>query len=127
MWSVADTRALWRRSKFVWGQTDCMMATAAHVLAITGIDPAAPWRGTYTTEADAMAICAAYGGPFQTFRHGMEAAGFGLCAPVEGCPVVCRIAGHEIAGVSIGGRVGFMADGRGYIEMRAEILGAWAI
>ena len=127
MSSAAETRALWRRSRFVWGETDCIMATCNHVLAVTGIDPAAPWRGTYHDEAGARAIYEAHGGPLALFRHGMALAGFSEAEPAEGFPVVCNIGGHEIAGVCMGRRIGFMAEGRGYVETRAEILGAWAI
>ena len=119
----------WRRSAFVWGQTDCIMATCNHVRDVTGIDPAAPWRGTYDDEAGATAIYGPYGGVLALFRHGMGLAGFQETdAPQEGFPVVCAVAGHEVAGVYLGNeRVAFMAAGRGCVEMRARVIGAWQI
>lgn len=125
MWSAADTRALWQRSAFVWGQTDCILSMCNHVLAVTGIDPAAPWRGTYSDEAGARAIYEPYGGPLALVRHGM--AQFRTGSPVDGSPVVASVMGHEVAGVMFGRRVGFMADGRGLIEMRAQVIEAWLI
>lgn len=125
--SAADTRALWQRSTFVWGETDCIMATCNHVLAVTGIDPAAPWRGTYHDEAGARGIYEAHGGALNLFRHGMGLAGFSEGDRAIGRPVVCSIAGHEIAGIDMGQRIAFMAEGRGLIEVRAEVLGAWVI
>ncbi len=123
MWSAADTRALWRRSKFIWGQTDCIMAMCNHVLAVTGKDPAAPWRGTYSDEAGAVAIYQPFGGVLGLVRHGMD---FGTGTPIDGSAVVASIAGVEVAGVMMGSRIGFMTP-RGLIEMRAPILEAWIL
>ena len=118
---------LWRRSKFVWGQTDCIMATCNHVLDVTGIDPARPWRGMYDDEASAIAIYTPYGGVLALFKHGMGLAGFQMTdTPQDGFPVVCDVMDHEVAGVWIGGRVAFMAP-RGCVQMRAKVLGVWAI
>lgn len=119
---------LWRRSAFEWGKTDCIMATCNHILAETGIDPAAPWRGTYSDEAGARAIYDTFGGVRRLFRYGMARAGFGLAERVApGLPVVCDVAGLEVAGVYLGNRVAFMAKGRGVVEMRAKVLDVWAI
>jgi hypothetical protein len=126
--SLADkTRALWQRSSFVWGETDCILAMCNHVRDCTGIDPAAPWRGTYSTAEGAEAIYAPYGGPLALVRHGMAKAGFQVAEPQDGFPVVASFMGHEIAGVMMGSRVGFMAEGRGLLEIRAKVLEAWAI
>ena len=125
---IGDTLALWRRASFVWGETDCIMATCNHVMAITGIDPAKPWRGSYSDEVGAVAIYAPYGGVLGLFKHGMALAGFGMTGHLQpGFPVVCDVAGHEVAGINLGGRVAFMAAGRGCIELRAKVLGAWEI
>ena len=122
------TLDLWRRSQFVWGETDCIMATCNHVRDTTGIDPAAPWRGTYHDEAGAVAIYSPYGGVLALFKHGMGQVGFKMTQHLqEGFPVVCDVAGHEVAGVWLGPRVAFMAAGRGCVEMRAKVLGAWAL
>ena len=123
-----DTIDIWRRSNFIWGQTDCIMATCNHVLAKTGIDPAKPWRGTYHDRAGAEAILAQFGGALGLFKHGMLRAGFRMTQHMEpGFPVVCEIPGHEIAGVWIGPHVAFMAERRGCVEMRAKVVGAWSI
>ena len=125
---MMNTLAKWRRAKFVWGETDCIMATCTHVLDMTGIDPARPWRGMYDDEAGANAIHKPYGGVLALFRHGMGLAGFQVTdAPEPGFPVVCDVLGKEVAGVFIGGnRVAFMAE-RGCVEMRAKVIGAWAL
>lgn len=102
------------------------MATCNHVLAVTGVDPAKPWRGTYHDEAGAKAIYEAHGGPLALFRHGMALAGFPVAQRFLLRPVVCNVMGHEIAGVDMGDRIAFMAP-RGLIEMKAHVLEAWAI
>lgn len=117
----------WRRARFVWGQTDCVMATANYIRDMTGNDPAAPWRGTYDDEAGAIAVYSAFGGVLGLFQHGAALAGLQrLEAPVAGSPVVCAIGGKEIAGVWLGNRAVFMTL-RGCVEMRPKVLGAWAV
>jgi len=122
-----DLRALWRRERFEWGRTDCIMSVCNHVRDLTGTDPAGPWRGSYSDEAGAAAICAAHGGVLGLMRHGMALAGFATGPRGPGRPVVCLIGGHEIAGVDMGQRIAFMAEGRGMVEMRAEVLEAWVL
>lgn len=125
---IAKTLDQWRRAAFVWGETDCIMATCNHVRDITGIDPARPWRGSYNDEAGALAIYAPYGGVLALFRHGMGEAGFKMTKHLQaGFPVVCDVGGHEVAGVYLGSRVAFMAAGRGCVEMRAKVLAGWEI
>ena len=125
--SVDGLRNQWQASRFAWGKTDCIMATCNHVWAVTGIDPAAPWRGTYDTEEGAQAIYAARGGVLGLFRYGMALAGFKDAPRGVLRPVVCRVGAHEVAGVDTGKRVMFMAAGRGLVEMPAKVIGAWAI
>jgi len=104
------------------------MATCNHVRDITGIDPARPWRGMYDDEAGAVAIYTPYGGVLALFKHGMGLAGFRMTKHLRpGLPVVCDIAGHEVAGIYLGSRMAFMSAGRGCVEMRAKVLGAWEI
>ena len=125
---LQETLDLWRRSPFIWGQTDCLMAVANHVRDITGRDPAASWRGTYSDRAGADIHLAAHGGGLALAGHAM--AGIGLdpvSEPKRGDPVVSKIAGHEIAGLWLGDRAAFMSAPRGMIEVRAAILGAWSI
>ena len=103
------------------------MATCNHILACTGIDPATPWRGSYDDEAGARAIYEAHGGVLGLFRHGMAMAGFVATDRARGRPVVCSLAGREIAGLDMGRFVIFMAEGRGMIEIPANVIEAWEI
>jgi Domain of unknown function (DUF6950) len=125
--SVDDLRALWRRTRFQWGEADCILAMCNWVAERTGVDPALPWRGCYSDEEGAARIMAAHGGLLGLVRHGMAATGFKEAAPAPGLPVVAALGGHEVAGVCTGPRIAFLAQGRGMIETRAPVLMAWAI
>lgn len=46
---------------FDYGTNDCLLFSADAVLAITGIDVAAPYRGTYSSETEALALVAEHG------------------------------------------------------------------
>ncbi|MEW7867465.1 DUF6950 family protein [Aeromonas diversa] len=41
---------------FVWGQSDCCLFTADACAAVSGVDPAADYRGRYTTEIGARRV-----------------------------------------------------------------------
>lgn len=51
-----------RAAPFVWGSHDCCMWAAASVVALTGCDPAASLRGTYSSELGAARALARVGG-----------------------------------------------------------------
>lgn len=50
-----------RGHAFVWGEHDCAILAADCVLAVTGIDPAEPFRGRYATKKEAAAVLAEAG------------------------------------------------------------------
>lgn len=47
---------------FVWGHHDCLMWLADWILEVRGIDPAAAWRGSYTTQPGALRVIVKAGG-----------------------------------------------------------------
>lgn len=47
---------------FAWGSRDCCLWAADAVLACTGHDPAAQWRGTYSAALGAMRLVDELGG-----------------------------------------------------------------
>ena len=124
---VAKTISLWRRSTFVWGQTDCVLAVCNYIATATGRDPAAQWRGTYHDDRGAQAIYEPYGGVLGLVRHGLALSGLKEAPRAYGRPVVAKLGHHEVAGIDMGQRVAFLVDGRGVIELPAEVLAAWAI
>lgn len=48
--------------RYAWGRHDSMLLVADWMLEVTGRDPAAPWRGRYTTELGARRLIRAAGG-----------------------------------------------------------------
>lgn len=65
-----------RAQPFVWGVHDCCLFAADVVKAMTGHDPAAPYRGTYSTQEGAAKVLANAGGVFAlvdaTLGHGQR-------------------------------------------------------
>ena len=123
---AAETRAIWRRQGFVYGLTDCLPSVAGHVARATGRDPFGPWRGAYGDEAGAAAILNQWGGMVAFADHAMGLVGLGRGEPCDGAPVIASVRGREVAGIMLGGRIGFVAP-RGMVETRAPILAAWDI
>jgi hypothetical protein len=71
--------AAWQQASltrtFEWGVFDCALASCEAIAAMTGVDPAAPFRGTYSTEKAALKIL--HGESLEAFaraiayQHGM--------------------------------------------------------
>ncbi len=55
-WPERLTEALEQIRVFVWGDTDCACGAALTALAMTGQDPAGPYRGRYTDYAEGLAL-----------------------------------------------------------------------
>lgn len=79
------------RRPFAWGVWDCCLWGADGVRAVTGFDPAAPWRESYGTREAALRLLRELGG-------------------LQGLPAMV---GPEIQpGRAIDGDVGLVHDGR---------------
>lgn len=75
------------RRPFEWGAHDCCLFPADWVLRVTGIDPAADWRGGYTDEEGARRLVEAAGGLPSLFARGMgPAIGLGAHVAVLDAP-----------------------------------------
>ncbi|SDI95698.1 DUF6950 family protein [Salipiger marinus] len=124
--AVERARARWRSEPFAWGAADCIISVCDYLLDRTGIDPAAPWRGSYCTPEGAEAICLRHGAALGLMRHGMARAGFVPGEPVPGAAVVVDMFGHEITGIFLGGRQTMLRlEGRGLVDWPAPVLEAW--
>lgn len=67
---------------FSWGESDCCLFVSDGVEAITGADPAARWRGLYSSEKGARRVLRDNGGVV------------GLASLAFGAPVVAALAGR---------------------------------
>lgn len=52
----------WTRTPFVWGSSDCLLSLANIILSARGYDPAAPFRGRYTSRIGAIRVTREFGG-----------------------------------------------------------------
>lgn len=78
---LADYAAARMTTPFAWGSHDCVGFAAGGVAALTGLDPLAPLRGTYGSEAEAEAIIAADGNLFRLVCRLWAEAGLPPCPP----------------------------------------------
>lgn len=59
---VDHTLKLWRSTPFEWGQRDCMLSIGDYIASRGGLDVTGYFRGTYSTQAGAMAHVEGHGG-----------------------------------------------------------------
>ena len=107
---------------------DCAMWVADWVRAATGIDPAAPLRGSYRTGPGALRIILNFGGYEQMWRLRMAMSGFETTeAPKVGDVGVVRdAAGSVVAAIRLEGQ--WAAKGRhGIVCEDFARLAAWDI
>lgn len=111
---------------FAWGKHDCCLWAADAVQAITGLDFAAAWRGTYTTAADAARLLGGLGGV-----RAIASAALGEPVPVAfaavGDVVVIEQDGRELLAVCNGGTALCVGpDGLAPVGMEAA-LAVWKV
>lgn len=101
--TLADFLAASARRRVVYGEWDCCLFVADWIKARTGRDPAAGWRGTYSTEKGAAKLLRRRGG---IVRH------FALVAAEHGLRPVARAAEGDVGVLSqpaAGGRMELVA------------------
>jgi hypothetical protein len=117
-----------QNAPFAWGQHDCALFAADVAEALTGSDPAATLRGSYSTDAEAEAVCPA----------GLEAAAAALLQAWGAPDVPPRLAqrgdlalvvwgNQPTMGVVVGDRV--LAPGLDHLRSvpLAAALRCWAV
>jgi len=122
--SAAATRG------FAWGRHDCMLFAADWAKALTGVDPAAGWRGTYLDETEARAVLSAAGGPEAQMHRALKRCGWrrigaGPAAPGDIALAVPPRHADACAGiVAQSGRVALLTRG-GLVVWPIPVLAAW--
>lgn len=115
---------------FAWGENDCLMFVAGWVREVTGTDPGARWRGTYSTEAGAKAVLQLNGGMLALMDRQLVAHGWRrvkVTAGYHGDVVIAAPRGYaeHVAGVLVSPvRVAFHTK-TGITIVPAPILKAW--
>lgn len=117
-----------RHVPFAWGSNDCCLCAADIILAITGRDPAAPWRGRYSNEDEAAVL----------LREGLEAvvAGAMVLFGAEEIPpltagrgdlALIPLENETLLGVVLSGTIAAPGkDGLGFVRS-SRALRAWRI
>lgn len=121
---------------FAWGQNDCALFAADGVLALTGIDIAADFRGKYSDEASAFAAIKSIAGgatvadaaAFCAQKHGLAELRFPLMAQ-RGDLVVFPNGPNLIAGlVHLNGRHVISVSESGLVRfMITDVKRAWRV
>lgn len=62
-------------SRFEWGRRDCLLFAADWIKRCRGVDPAAPWRGTYVSRRGCLELLARHGGVETLVQAAMANAG----------------------------------------------------
>lgn len=110
---------------FAWGQRDCCLWAADAAQALTGVDPAADLRGTYSTDAGALAALQRVGG-----LRGAAGRGGVPIRPayaIDGDAGLVRSAGKPCLGVRVGG-VWLLATQGGLFAVSADAaVMAWGV
>ncbi len=135
-WELRLTRFMASASqmRFKWGAHDCCLFAADGVKAITGVDPALPFRGTYTGSRGAHKIVNQYGGGTvgELVAKVLEDGGFSEIDPLRAMAgdvvLVTGTAVGPAVGICVGSRV--VVPRRGLGLERFELitgLRAWRI
>jgi hypothetical protein len=128
--------AAWMQSavtrKFEWGTFDCALAACDAVNAITGVDPAAKFRGKYSTEAEALFLLGPEGlGAFAAAiakQFGMAEAPPTFAHRGDIVLVDNGLPGHALGIVDLSGRFAWCVCARGLMRMPMERwLKAWRV
>ena len=109
---------------FVWGADDCCLFAADVVLAMTGEDYAAEFRGKYSTARGALSALKKYGkGDIEkTLDSKFDRRGF----PMRGDVVMAVIDGQQALGICVGTQAAFKGpDGVSFLPLAGLI--AWAV
>lgn len=107
---------------FVWGQNDCAIWSANAVLVKTGVDPAAPFRGTYSSRFECRQMIMRAGGLLRLIQPQMT--GF---MPFNQHGVgVLKIGKQTMCGLLTGGRAVVRKEsGIAFVDS-FQILEAWS-
>lgn len=124
---LEETLKLWRKTPFIWGQSDCLLSIADHIVANGGKDGGASYRGIYDNRIDADKIVRSAGG----FEALIDATGIKETeTPESGDVCVCVLLHKPHAGIHTLDGVAFRQENRGVVEINKKfikIVQSWSI
>jgi hypothetical protein len=121
--AIRATLDEWTRTSHVYGKHDCLLSIANYGRGLSGVDIGAPWRDTYTTEAEALAIVRKAGGAVLLLGGALMGAGF---VPVDnyrrGDALVVNVGdGAQVGALHLGDKIA-MRLARGVIKVPAKFI-----
>ncbi len=116
-----------RHSPFVWGEHDCCLFVADAIELICNVDPAAPYRGKYTTAMGSYRALKKYG-------DGSIAGALSVCfqeiAPCDlgrGDAAMVEVDGEMAAALSFGNKLWVAGENGLNTLLRSSAIQAWRI
>lgn len=89
---------------FTWGENDCVLFAADCIEAMTGIDPAAQWRGQWASQGEAVRAIARAGG-LQAAVSALALAEVPRLFAQRGDLVLHRREGTDALAICVGGQL----------------------
>lgn len=115
-----------RNRPFQWGTHDCALMAADIVLAMTGVDYAAEFRGRYRSALGAARLLKRGGGLWAVLDRQLGASVPAAMAQ-RGDVVLARFAAGDTAGVCVGGQSAFPGLQGVVFRPTIECLAAWRV
>ena len=118
-----------RDKPFRWGSHDCGLFAADCVLAMTGTDPAALYRGQYVDEAGARDTLwlISGGGLRAAWTKALGPAMNNVRMARRGDVVLVDVGGVEATGVVVGSRVACLSEAGLAMVPAHRIVAAWSV
>jgi hypothetical protein len=119
-----------QKKPFVWGAHDCCLFASDCAKAITGVDAAGLWRGSYVSEEEAAALIASAGGLVSLVTSACSAAGWKSCEPSQARrgDIVCFLEnGKHALGVCVGSHCAFLSFGGVTFRPLSQCISAWRV
>ena len=114
--------------RFRDGEWDCQLFPAEWVRRVTGLDPAAAWRGRYSTALGRERILKRDGGPLAVMTRGAESVGLQRTdEPKRGDVGLIRLDGRDYGAVCLGERWALVTKSGLAAVKPDEILRAWRV
>lgn len=121
--------------RWEWGVTDCLMVPSDWIALVRGADPAAPWRGSYSTEQGCTRLLLRRGGMIAhcddaLSRIGVRRAGVGRPGDFALVRALCVTGIQTVGAIMVSDReVAIMTQDRGIVmtSVGVEPVATWGV
>ena len=116
-----------RTMPFIWGENDCCLFVADAVQLISGIDPAEPFRGKYTTATGAARALKKYGDGTIAGALSQVFQEIKPCELGRGDVAMIEVNGQPAAALSFSGKLWAVSESGLITLPRSEAYQAWRV